>query len=111
MVKRKNIVGAGIVAEDANADSSLPASGDVRWTSWRKAAVVAGIREGAITASEAGDLYMLSCEELAAWDVAFDRDGLAGLQQKRCRWPFSRTRKDKPALQMAHVVDSPKRSS
>jgi hypothetical protein len=87
-----------IVAEDANADSSLPASGKIRWTRWRKAAVVAGIRKGAITASEASDLYMLSQEELAAWDAAFYRDGLAGLLAKRCRWPFSQVRKGKPTL-------------
>ena len=73
------------MVEDANAASSLPASGNVRWTSWRKAAVVAAIREGAITASEASERYMLSREELLTWDEAFDRDGRAGLLSKRCR--------------------------
>ena len=61
---------------------SLPPSSSVRWLASHKAAVLIAIRAGAITFSEAWQRYRLSHEELTAWETAFDRDGLAGLQIK-----------------------------
>jgi hypothetical protein len=63
-------------------DTALPTRGKVRWTAGRKAAVVVGIRQGVITAYEAGERYMLSREELAMWDQAFMREGIPGLLVK-----------------------------
>lgn len=66
-------------------DIALPQTWQGRWTAWRKAAVVAGIRRGAITVDEAAERYMLSREELAAWDRGLARDGITGLLAKRQR--------------------------
>ena len=57
----------------------MPARGTSRWTPWRKAAVIIGVREGTLTVAEACDHYKLSPEELAGWDAAFDRRGISGL--------------------------------
>ena len=53
-----------------------------RWGAAQKAAVVLATRNGTLTRNEACDRYLLSAEELEAWEEAFDRDGLAGLQAK-----------------------------
>jgi len=69
-------------------DVTLPSGASIRWLASRKAAVVIAIRSGAITFSEACELYRLSNEELTAWEAAFDQDGLAALQVKygaQCR--------------------------
>ncbi len=66
-------------------DSALPQTWQGRWTAWRKAAVVAGINRGTITVDEAAERYMLSREELAAWDRSLARDGITGLLAKRQR--------------------------
>ena len=58
----------------------LPPIDTKRWSSHRKAAVVIGIRDGVITRVEARQRYALSEEELAAWEVAFDRRGIPGLR-------------------------------
>jgi hypothetical protein len=52
------------------------------WGRQRKAAVVKAIRGGGITRDEACAHYLLSPEELAAWERAFDRDGATGLSAK-----------------------------
>ena len=61
----------------------LPLPGVKRWTARRKAAVLAAIRSGAITVEEAGRRYDISGEELLAWLLAFERDGLRGLRATR----------------------------
>jgi hypothetical protein len=58
----------------------LPASDTVRWSSRRKAAVVVATRLGVISRAEACQRYMLSDEELACWEVAFNRRGIPGLR-------------------------------
>ena len=81
--------------EVATADTSglmLPESGSMRWTPWRKAAVVVGVRLGSISVDEACDRYMLSREELANWGQAYDRHGVAGLHSKSRRWTPLRRR-------------------
>jgi hypothetical protein len=63
----------------------LPPAGTMRWTAWQKVAVIRAVRNGVITASEVRTCYLLSEEELAAWQADFDRSGLSGLQQKSLR--------------------------
>ena len=63
----------------------LPPPGSMRWTAWKKAAVIRAVRNGIITASEVRIRYLLSEEELAGWQADFDRSGLSGLQQKSLR--------------------------
>lgn len=57
----------------------------MRWTAWQKVAVIRAIRSGALTPAEVQERYMLSAEELAAWQADFERSGIAGLQQKSLR--------------------------
>jgi Protein of unknown function (DUF1153) len=68
-----------------NAKFDLPPTGTMTWGIHRKAAVVVGIRSGLITRDEACERYLLSPEELAAWEAAFDQNGTAGLLAKRMR--------------------------
>jgi hypothetical protein len=55
-----------------------------RWVPRRKAAVVIAVRSGLISLSEACDRYLLAVDEFTTWEAAFDDEGLAGLQLKRC---------------------------
>jgi hypothetical protein len=64
---------------------NLPPPGTMRWTAWQKVAVVRAVRNGLLTSAEVCARYLLSEEELAGWLADFDRDGLAGLQQKSLR--------------------------
>jgi Protein of unknown function (DUF1153) len=58
----------------------LPTPETKRWSSRRKAAVVVATRTGILSRTEACRRYMLSDEELAYWEVAFDRRGIPGLR-------------------------------
>jgi hypothetical protein len=60
---------------ESGADIDLPPPGTRAWGSRKKAAVVLGIRGGLITRDEAYAMYMLSPEELASWEAAFDQGG------------------------------------
>ena len=60
----------------------LPPPGPVRWSAWKKAAVVMAVRSGSLPLREAYGRYMLSQEEYSRWEKAFDHDGIAGLQAK-----------------------------
>jgi hypothetical protein len=73
-------VGAGMTTRRAN--PRLPPAGTMTWGKQRKAAVVKAIRAGAITRDEACAYYILSPEELAAWELGFDRAGATGLSAK-----------------------------
>ena len=64
---------------------NLPPSGILRWTAWQKVAVLRAVRNGVLTPNEVRARYLLSEEELAGWQADFDRNGLAGLQQKSLR--------------------------
>jgi hypothetical protein len=64
---------------------NLPPPGIMRWTAWQKVAVLRAVRNGVLTADEIRARYFLSEEELAGWQADFDRNGLAGLQQKSLR--------------------------
>jgi hypothetical protein len=57
----------------------------MRWSAWQKVAVIRAVRSGLLTPAEVRARYLLSEEELAAWQADFDRNGLSGLQQKSLR--------------------------
>lgn len=63
--------------------SPLPPPDTQRWSPRRKAAVVTATRTGVISRKEACERYRLSAEELAAWEAAFDRNGIPGLRITR----------------------------
>jgi hypothetical protein len=60
----------------------LPLAGQKRWSARQKVAVVRAILYGTLSAADARQRYMLSSEELASWEAAYDRHGTAGLQIK-----------------------------
>lgn len=62
---------------------ALPGPGHTRWTIRRKAEVVAAIKGGLLTISEACDRYSLTVEEIALWQSAVDRSGMQGLRVTR----------------------------
>jgi hypothetical protein len=73
-----------ILAEAPDAPSpSLPPTVTTRWSPRRKAAVVLAARSGIISREEAYRRYLLSLEELAAWEAALDRNGIPGLRSTR----------------------------
>lgn len=73
-------------ATDAAIDlSSFPPAGRVRWTASRKAALIAAIDSGTLSAADTCQRYYLSDEELETWRENFRRAGIAGLQAGRVR--------------------------
>jgi len=60
--------------------ADLPAPGTKRWVVRRKAEVVAGVRGGLITLTEACNRYNLTEDEFRSWQKLFDNHGLAGLR-------------------------------
>lgn len=64
-------------------DLVLPSPDVKRWSPGRKAAVVAATRAGLISREEACARYLLSAEELASWEKAFDQNGVPGLRTTR----------------------------
>jgi hypothetical protein len=71
---------AGPASKPGEADLVLPPPDTKRWSSRRKAAVVIATRMGIISRTEACQRYMLSDEELANWEAAFDERGIPGLR-------------------------------
>lgn len=65
------------------ADPVLPAPDIKRWSPRRKALIVAATRAGVISREEACARYVISAEELAAWEKAFDQNGVPGLRTTR----------------------------
>ncbi|MFK4870834.1 MULTISPECIES: DUF1153 domain-containing protein [unclassified Novosphingobium] len=63
--------------------SSLPPRNTSRWVVRRKAEVVAAVNGGLLTIAEACDRYDLTLEELASWQRAVEREGMAGLRATR----------------------------
>jgi Protein of unknown function (DUF1153) len=64
-------------------DIVLPPTDTKRWSPTRKAAVVAAARAGLISREEACARYMMSDEELVAWERALDQNGVPGLRTTR----------------------------
>ncbi|MGE0254134.1 MAG: DUF1153 domain-containing protein [Alphaproteobacteria bacterium] len=67
------------------ASAELPPPDTKRWVIRRKAAVVAGVREGIISLDEACRRYNLSVEEFIAWQRTIDRHGVRGLRVTRLK--------------------------
>jgi hypothetical protein len=63
--------------------SALPPADTKRWSCRRKAAVVVAVRAGVLGRQKACERYLLSPEELAAWETAFDQNGIHGLRITR----------------------------
>jgi hypothetical protein len=72
---------------------NLPPPGMMRWTAWQKVAVIRAVRNGTLSPAEVRARYILSEEELAAWQADFDRNGISGLQQKSLRQRRRRPRR------------------
>jgi len=58
----------------------LPPPGTLRWTTRRKAEVVAAVEGHLLTSEEACERYGLTIEELVSWRRGFDRSGMLGLR-------------------------------
>lgn len=63
-------------------DFPLPPKECRTWSAHKKAAVVLAVRNGVLSRADAYTRYMLSEEELAFWELAFEQDGIAGLRLK-----------------------------
>ena len=63
--------------------ADLPPNGIRRWTSMRKAEVVACVRAGLITPANACERYMLSEEELLSWSSYLNKHGVSALRATR----------------------------
>ena len=75
-----------LVTADRNKErllAGLPPAETKRWSCRRKAAVVVAIRAGVLSPQEACQRYMLSLEELAAWEATLDQNGIRGLRVTR----------------------------
>lgn len=58
--------------------ADLPEGKNVRWVKRRKQIVVAAVRAGLLTATEACRRYQLSPEEFEAWNRAFGSEQVPG---------------------------------
>jgi len=62
-----------------NGVNNLPSANTIRWTIWRKAEVVAAVRNGLLGLDEACERYRLSAEEFLNWQRLIEDHGLRGL--------------------------------
>ena len=63
----------------------LPPPGTARWMPRKKAVIVAAVRGGLLSLSEAQKRYALTPEEFSSWQDAMDQFGLEGLRATRLR--------------------------
>ncbi len=63
--------------------SELPSPDTKRWVVQRKAAVVAAVKNGAITLDDVCWLYDISVEEFLTWQEMIDKHGVRGLHVTR----------------------------
>ena len=68
---------------EALTTQDLPPANTSRWVVRRKAEVVAAVDSGLLSMTEACERYALTLEELASWQRAVDREGIAGLRATR----------------------------
>jgi hypothetical protein len=61
----------------------LPPPNTRRWVIRRKAEVVAAVKGGLLTISQACAIYSLTVEEYLSWEARLDRFGLSGLRTTR----------------------------
>jgi hypothetical protein len=72
--------------------ADLPAPTTERWVASRKAIVVAAMRGGLLSMSDACARYRLTTEEFLSWQMQVDRNGLQGLHTTRVQEYRSRDR-------------------
>jgi len=63
--------------------ANLPSPDAQRWVASRKAIVVAAVRGGLLSMSDACARYRLTTEEFLSWQTQVDRNGLHGLRTTR----------------------------
>jgi hypothetical protein len=63
--------------------ADLPRLDAQRWVASRKAIVVAAVRGGLLSMSDACARYRLTTEEFLSWQTQVDRNGLQGLRTTR----------------------------
>ena len=63
--------------------ADLPSPDAQRWVASRKAVVVAAMRGGLLSMSDACARYRLTTEEFLSWQTQVDRNGLQGLRTTR----------------------------
>src|SRR3954468_18629930 len=63
--------------------ADLPQPDAQRWVASRKAIVVAAVRGGLLSMSDACARYRLTTEEFLSWQTQVDRNGLQGLRTTR----------------------------
>jgi Protein of unknown function (DUF1153) len=63
--------------------ADLPRPDAQRWVASRKAIVVAAVRGGLLSMSDACARYRLTTEEFLSWQTQVDRNGLKGLRATR----------------------------
>ena len=63
--------------------ADLPRPDAQRWVASRKAIVVAAVRGGLLSMSDACARYRLTTEEFLSWQTQVDRNGLQGLRTTR----------------------------
>src|SRR4051795_3147253 len=63
--------------------TNLPPPDAQRWVASRKAIVVAAVRGGLLSMSDACARYRLTTEEFLSWQTQVDRNGLQGLRATR----------------------------
>ena len=99
--------------------ANLPSPDAQRWVASRKAIVVAAVRGGLLSMSEACARYRLTTEEFLSWQTQVDRNGLQGLRTTRLqeyrgtgrRMSFSDVfRRANPAIRLADASEVPVRS-
>src|SRR5271169_1231691 len=64
----------------------LPPADTVRWSPQRKASVVNGVCNGAISLDEACQRYQLSADEFLAWQRAVEGHGIGALRVTRLQY-------------------------
>ena len=66
--------------------ADLPSPEIQRWSTRRKAVVIAAVRGGLLPLEEACTRYALDVEEYLSWQYCMDRYGLAGLRTTRTQY-------------------------
>jgi len=73
--------------------ANLPSPDAQRWVASRKATVVAAVRGGLLSMSDACARYRLTTEEFLSWQTQVDRNGLHGLRTTRIQEYSGRERR------------------
>jgi hypothetical protein len=85
-------------------DLESPPSDTVRWSPYRKATVVNGVRTGEISLTEACQRYRLSAEEYSAWQRAVEIHGVGALRVTRVQYYRDASRSDGRTLRASWLL-------